>query len=61
LEKLFHIHYFYQTNPKIHCKSKIEPITQPHGKLAHTKHSLLQPEENPPDTKSIHVDSFFSK
>jgi len=44
-KKPTHNHYFNQTNPKTHRKTKTESKTQPPGRLAHTKHSLQQPKE----------------
>jgi hypothetical protein len=52
LKKCFHIHYFYQTNPKNQPKLKTNLKKQPEKTPAHTKLLLLQPKRNPHSKKA---------
>jgi hypothetical protein len=47
LKKLFHNHYFYQTNPKPQPKPKTNLKKQPEKMFLHTKPLQQQPKQNP--------------
>jgi hypothetical protein len=58
MEKLLHIHYFYQTKPKKQCNFKTELKKQPEKRRVHTGQTNNNQKEN---LKKARVFTFITK